>query len=167
MRLSPSRNAFAVLTTRVSSLQRHTHHPAATLVQQCALQRSQTLNHSSYRSFVTTTPLLADKSHAQTAKELNQKGLDEHESGITDSISQEKEKQIRTPWHREGSNVPPVGRQRSAGAMTKGIPTPLLRWVVTLPLLISARQITHYPISATQTHIASHDPGQKFRSERY
>lgn len=27
---------------------------------------------------------------------------------------------MRTPWHREGSQIPPVKRQRSAGAMTKG-----------------------------------------------
>jgi hypothetical protein len=28
--------------------------------------------------------------------------------------------QARTPWHREGSDKPPVKRMRSAGAMTKG-----------------------------------------------
>ena len=38
-----------------------------------------------------------------------------------DAIGQEKEKQTRAPWHREGSNVPPVQRARSASAMTKGI----------------------------------------------
>lgn len=36
------------------------------------------------------------------------------------SVSQEKEKQTRTPWHREGSNMPPVSRPRIASAMTKG-----------------------------------------------
>ena len=39
-----------------------------------------------------------------------------------DAVAQEKEKQQRAPWHREGSNVPPVARQRSAGAMVKGKP---------------------------------------------
>ena len=58
--------------------------------------------------------------HQETAKSLNQKGLDEQESQIENGISEEKEKQVRTPWHREGSNVPPVKRLRSAGAMTKG-----------------------------------------------
>jgi len=35
-------------------------------------------------------------------------------------VGQEKEKQTKAPWHREGSDIPPVARQRSAGAMTKG-----------------------------------------------
>jgi len=66
----------------------------------------------------------ADKFYAQAAKDLNQKGLDEQESQLDDAIAQEKEKQTRTPWHREGSQIPPVRRQRSAGAMTKGKLTP-------------------------------------------
>ena len=48
----------------------------------------------------------------------------EHAAAKTNSheaIAQEKEKQTRAPWHREGSNKPPVARQRSAGAMTKGV----------------------------------------------
>lgn len=36
-------------------------------------------------------------------------------------IDHEKERQTRTPWHREGSDVPPVAHQRSAGAVTKGM----------------------------------------------
>ena len=35
-------------------------------------------------------------------------------------VGHEKDKQIKAPWHREGSDMPPVARQRSAGAMTKG-----------------------------------------------
>jgi calcium uniporter protein, mitochondrial len=35
-------------------------------------------------------------------------------------LMEDKGKQIRTPWHRDGSDTPPVARQRSAGAMTKG-----------------------------------------------
>ncbi len=62
----------------------------------------------------------ADNTYTQAAKDLNQKGLDEQESKLDEAIAQEKEKQQRTPWHREGSAVPPVQRQRSAGAMTKG-----------------------------------------------
>ena len=37
-----------------------------------------------------------------------------------DAVGQSKEKQIRTPWHREGSSTPPVSRRRLAGAMVKG-----------------------------------------------
>lgn len=66
----------------------------------------------------------ADLSYAQAAKDLNQKGLDDQESQFSDAIAQEKEKQTRTPWHREGSEVPPVRRDRSAGAMTKGKSVP-------------------------------------------
>lgn len=35
-------------------------------------------------------------------------------------IEEAKEKQARKPWIREGSDQPPVARNRSAGAMTKG-----------------------------------------------
>lgn len=75
------------------------------------------------RPFSTTTRHGANADYARAAKYLNQKGLDEQESQIGDAIShekQEKEKQVRTPWHRQGSDVPPVARPRSAGAMTKG-----------------------------------------------
>lgn len=76
----------------------------------------------------------ADVSYAQAAKDLNQKGLDHQESQFNDAIAQEKEKQTRTPWHREGSQVPPVKRQRSAGAMTKGKVgvCKLLAWLINL-----------------------------------
>ena len=42
------------------------------------------------------------------------------ESTFERAIGAEKEKQNKAPWHREGSDVPPVARQRSAGAMVKG-----------------------------------------------
>ena len=59
-------------------------------------------------------------SSEQKARDLNQQGIDEQEASLDDSLSEEKEKQIRTPWHREGVDESPVRRQRSAGAMTKG-----------------------------------------------
>ncbi|KAI9877948.1 MAG: hypothetical protein M1830_002392 [Pleopsidium flavum] len=81
----------------------------------------------------------ANKSYAQVAKDLNQKGLDEQESQLDVAIAQEREKQTRTPWHREGSQIPPVKRQRSAGAMTKGklltTPSRLLKLVLPLTTL--------------------------------
>lgn len=81
-----------------------------------------------------------DKYKAQ-AKELNRKGMelqegrsanDDAEGGekeskpssngyLDDEIGTAKEKQARTPWHREGPENPPVRKLRSAGAMTKGI----------------------------------------------
>ena len=39
-----------------------------------------------------------------------------------DDLEVAKEKQVRKPWHREGTDQPPVARPRSAGAMTKGSP---------------------------------------------
>ena len=65
------------------------------------------------RSLFTSTHHSFAENHIQEAKRPGQDDLDMH-------AVQEKEKQVRTPWHREGSDVPPVGRQRSAGAMTKG-----------------------------------------------
>ncbi|KAI4255318.1 MAG: hypothetical protein L6R42_006796, partial [Xanthoria sp. 1 TBL-2021] len=55
------------------------------------------------------------------SKEPPQEGDDAAKTDIHEAIAQEKEKQTRAPWHREGSNKPPIARQRSAGAMTKGM----------------------------------------------
>lgn len=83
-----------------------------------------------------------DKYKAQ-AKELNRKGMEVQEEGrppndgveggekeskssstgcLDDEIGTAKEKQARTPWHREGPENPPVRKLRRASAMTKGIP---------------------------------------------
>lgn len=47
------------------------------------------------------------------------------QGGVT---AQEKEKQTKAPWHRQGSDVPPVGRPQSAEAMTRGQIKPRLLW---------------------------------------
>lgn len=53
----------------------------------------------------------------------------ERESGL-------KAKQLSSPWTREGSDVPPVARNRSAGAMTKGklltTPSRMLKFILPL-----------------------------------
>jgi hypothetical protein len=52
---------------------------------------------------------------------LNQQGIDEALADFDTAIAEEgKDKQQRAPWHRQGAQEPPVKRQRSAGAMTKG-----------------------------------------------
>lgn len=54
-----------------------------------------------------------------------------------DTIEEEsKEKQMRSPWMRDGSDKPPVARNRSAGAMTKGklLTTPSRMLKLILPL---------------------------------
>ncbi|KEF53712.1 uncharacterized protein A1O9_10113 [Exophiala aquamarina CBS 119918] len=75
-------------------------------------------------------------SHEQTAKELNQRGVDEALSDFDTAVGEQKEKQVRTPWHRQGADTPPVRRQRSAGAMTKGklLTTPARLLKLVLPL---------------------------------
>jgi hypothetical protein len=59
-------------------------------------------------------------SNAIPAEELNNKISEEEQRDYDQRVAHDKQKQIRTPWHREGSDEPPVARQRSAGAMTKG-----------------------------------------------
>lgn len=47
--------------------------------------------------------------------------VDDHELSHYDAqIAEQQQKQSEAPWHREGLTDPPVRRQRSAGAMTKG-----------------------------------------------
>ena len=60
-------------------------------------------------------------SNARPAAELNEKITQEEKDHFAKKLREDKGKQIRTPWHRQGSDTPPVARQRSAGAMTKGI----------------------------------------------
>ena len=59
-------------------------------------------------------------SSEQKAKDLNQQGIDDALSEFDVAVAEQQEKQVRTPWHRQGVEVPPVRRQRSAGAMVKG-----------------------------------------------
>lgn len=56
-------------------------------------------------------------SYEQKAKAVNQEGIDKE---LHDYDAKIAEAQTKAPWHREGSADPPVRRQRSAGAMTKG-----------------------------------------------
>jgi hypothetical protein len=63
------------------------------------------------------------------AKAPNGRDQETHEqqafnTQIDNAVGEAKELQTRTPWHREGTDKPPVKRQRSAGAMTKGLSLP-------------------------------------------
>jgi hypothetical protein len=81
-----------------------------------------------FRSFTIAARLKAeapkfekyDNSNARPASELNDNITQEEKDHFAKRLAEDKGKQIRTPWHREGSDVPPVARERSAGAMTKG-----------------------------------------------
>ena len=119
--------------------------------------------------------------YASQAKALNQKSLDEHEEGfnnqIDNAIGEAEELQARTPWHREGSDRPPVKRMRSASAMTKGI---YLFLSLQLPLLSPPyqyksthntktdnlnRQTPDNPLTPPQTHSPSHNNRQEHRPQ--
>ncbi|SLM35955.1 Coiled-coil domain containing protein 109, C-terminal [Lasallia pustulata] len=101
-----------------------------------ALQKSTYYHRLLIRGLATSRQQFAESSYVRAARALNQKGLDDQESQLTDTIYQEKEKQMRTPWHREGPNIPPVERQRSDGTMTKGklLTTPSRLLKLILPL---------------------------------
>ncbi|KAI9806118.1 MAG: hypothetical protein M1833_004525 [Piccolia ochrophora] len=75
-------------------------------------------------------------SKTQQEKPTLEKNGEFRAKNVDEAIGEEKEKQARTPWHREGTDVSPVRRQRSAGAMTKGklLTTPSRLLKLILPL---------------------------------
>lgn len=62
-----------------------------------------------------------DEGSSPVAQNLSHNGSRDQDSKLEESIAQDKEKQIRAPWHREGSDIPPAARRRSADAMTQGM----------------------------------------------
>lgn len=76
---------------------------------------AQTLDESCFFSGQTRSA-----SYEEKAKALNQQGIDNQLHDYDAKIHETQEKQKKAPWHREGSEQPPVRRERSAGAMTKG-----------------------------------------------
>lgn len=64
---------------------------------------------------------LQDGAHSQPAHKLSQNVTEEEENHYEKMLEHSKASQMRSPWMREGSDKPPVARQRSAGAMTKGM----------------------------------------------
>ncbi|KAF2434584.1 hypothetical protein EJ08DRAFT_646529 [Tothia fuscella] len=98
------------------------------------------LRYISSRHFSVTRPLKvdaeSDASHSQPASDLHHEISSEEKSHYDKAIAADKGRQIRTPWHRDGSDKPPVARERSAGAMTKGklLTTPSRMLKLILPL---------------------------------
>ncbi|QSZ37511.1 hypothetical protein DSL72_008609 [Monilinia vaccinii-corymbosi] len=98
---------------------------------------------SCLRTFTLTNTWGREKSYADKAKELTQKGVEKEEGWfhqqLDNAIGEQRGIQARTPWHREGSDRPPVKRNRSAGAMTKGklltTPSRLLKLILPLTTL--------------------------------
>lgn len=61
---------------------------------------------------------------AQPSHKVSQNITSEEKAQYESMVQHSKERQMRSPWMREGSDQPPVARQRSAGAVTKGV----FRW---------------------------------------
>ncbi|KAJ4295296.1 hypothetical protein N0V90_007307 [Kalmusia sp. IMI 367209] len=75
--------------------------------------------------------------NARPARDLDQNVTKEEQEDYDRKLKNEvKERQIRAPWNRDGSDTPPVARQRNAGAMTKGklLTTPSRMLKLILPL---------------------------------
>jgi len=66
------------------------------------------------------SPHTGNKTKSPNQKEQEKEDNFDFNNQIDNAIGEAKELQARTPWHREGSEKPPVRRRRSAGAMTKG-----------------------------------------------
>ena len=95
-----------------------------------------------------------DNSNARPASELNHNITQEEKDDFARKLQEDKGKQIRTPWHREGSDKPPVARQRRAGAMTKGTPSVDF---VQIRILTLCRKAAHHALTHAQDHSSSYD----------
>jgi hypothetical protein len=77
-------------------------------------------------------------SYSQPASKVSQNVLPDEKEHFEriERESELKAKQLASPWTREGSDVPPVARPRSAGAMTKGklltTPSRMLKFILPL-----------------------------------
>lgn len=110
-----------------------------------------------------------DNSNARPAGDLNQNITQEEKDDYQKRLERNmKNKQIRTPWHHEGSDTPPVARQRSAGAMTKG-----MRLYTSPESSGSAlmrklhRQTSNHTLPNAQTHPPPYHQRHQLRPQRH
>ncbi|KAL9612449.1 MAG: hypothetical protein Q9167_002958 [Letrouitia subvulpina] len=118
----------------VTSAQTANTHVRIAVIARTQHQRCQSIPASTRtpcRFFGNSNLLAIEGRRTDAAKDPQQRNADNKESDLDRAISQEKEKQTRAPWHREGSNVPPLARQRSAGKLLT-TPSHLLKLVVPL-----------------------------------
>ena len=95
--------------------------PYTTTTYRIRLQLACSFNISQSRTFRLSIHKYKDEGPSPVAETPIQTGSEDQVSNLEASIAQEREKRTRAPWHREGSDLPPVARRRSAGAMTKGM----------------------------------------------
>ncbi|CAK3880017.1 related to COQ2-para-hydroxybenzoate--polyprenyltransferase [Lecanosticta acicola] len=77
-----------------------------------------------------------DSSYSKPAADVSQHVTREEKDHFARVEEQSKHLQTRSPWMHDGSDVPPVQRNRSAGAMTKGklLTTPSRMLKLVLPM---------------------------------
>lgn len=82
------------------------------------------------------TKHLSDRSYAEPAVNVSQNVTDAEKDHFERIEEESSNMQVRSPWMREGSAEPPVRKNRSAGAMTKGklLTTPSRMLKLVLPL---------------------------------
>ena len=105
-----------------------------------------------------------ENSNARPSIELDHHITQEEKDDFERKLEQDKGKQIRTPWHREGSDTPPVARQRSAGAMTKGTSPPTSDGYPQLTR--EFRKASNHPIPHAEAHPPPHHPRREHRPQR-
>lgn len=94
---------------------------------------------------------LQEGANAQPAHKLSQKISKEEENHYEKMLEHSKESQMRSPWMREGSDKPPVARQRSAGAMTKGIYTSMSDIIATIMLTRAQANSSPRPLACSNS----------------
>lgn len=109
----------------------HTHHPRP--LRTFATSTSQWMKVKEDQAF---TKGAEDSSYSQPAGNVSQDVTPEEKDHFSRVEKDSKDKQRRSPWTREGSDLAPVARDRSAGAMTKGklLTTPSRMLKLILPL---------------------------------
>ncbi|KAK5174208.1 uncharacterized protein LTR77_001288 [Saxophila tyrrhenica] len=135
---------FSRTLSQLAPRLRQTSHPTAWPYRNCRVPvTSSTRQERAFTNTATRWPReKPDSSSVKTdsdsipAADLSQ-NVTQVERSHYDAVEEEsKEKQMRSPWMRDGSEKPPVARNRSAGAMTKGklLTTPSRMLKLILPL---------------------------------
>jgi len=110
-------NARSLLTRKSPLVQSHAYSILTTNSSKLKVPSSTCLANSIIRvpaAWPIQTPRI------EAARCLYRNGQTKGESTLDKAVADQKDKQAKAPWHREGSDMPPVARQRLAGAMTKG-----------------------------------------------
>ncbi|KAI4120614.1 MAG: hypothetical protein LQ338_006890, partial [Usnochroma carphineum] len=102
-----------------------------------AVQSSKQCPWAGNASFSHSTRLAVEGRLTGAANDLHQQSNDGQKPDLNTAIAQEKEKQTRAPWHREGSNTPPYIELKKPSAPGKLLTTPsrLLKLIIPLTTL--------------------------------